>query len=108
MGATSCVMPGLEFIAAGIAEGSIDTVVLAFPDMHGRPVGKRITPTFFTEHVAEYGIDACDYLLADLREVTLCEIGGSVEVVVDDPLYYFGDRWRRKGARRRENRQDNQ
>jgi glutamine synthetase len=57
-------MPGLEFIAAGIADGSIDTVVLAFPDMHGRPVGKRITPTFFTEHVAEHGIEACDYLLA--------------------------------------------
>ena len=57
-------MPGLDFIAAGIADGSIDTVVLAFPDMHGRPVGKRITPTFFTEHVAEHGIEACDYLLA--------------------------------------------
>ena len=57
-------MPGLEFIAAGIADGSIDTVVLAFPDMHGRPVGKRVTPAFFTEHVAEHGIEACDYLLA--------------------------------------------
>jgi glutamine synthetase len=57
-------MPGLELIAAGIADGSIDTVVLAFPDMHGRPVGKRITPHFFTEHVAEHGIEVCDYLLA--------------------------------------------
>src|SRR5580700_10950109 len=57
-------MPGLEFIADGIADGSIDTVVLAFPDMHGRPVGKRVTPEFFTEHVAEHGIEVCDYLLA--------------------------------------------
>ena len=57
-------MPGLEFIANGIADGSIDTVVLAFPDMHGRPVGKRVTPEFFTEHVAEHGIEVCDYLLA--------------------------------------------
>ena len=33
-------MPGRELIDAGIADGSIDTVVIAFPDMHGRPVGK--------------------------------------------------------------------
>jgi len=51
-------------ITAGIADGTIDTVVLAFPDMHGRPVGKRVTPQFFTEHVAEHGIECCDYLLA--------------------------------------------
>jgi glutamine synthetase len=51
-------------ITAGIADGSIDTVVLAFPDMHGRPVGKRVTPGFFSSHVAEHGIEVCDYLLA--------------------------------------------
>jgi glutamine synthetase len=57
-------MPGLEFIANGIANGSIDTVIVAFPDMHGRPVGKRVTPEFFTNHVAAQGIEVCDYLLA--------------------------------------------
>ncbi|MGO8825507.1 MAG: glutamine synthetase family protein [Acidimicrobiales bacterium] len=57
-------MPGRELIDAGIAEGSIDTVVVAFPDMHGRPVGKRVTADFFSSHVAEHGIEACDYLLA--------------------------------------------
>jgi glutamine synthetase len=57
-------MSGRELIHAGIADGSIDTVVLAFPDMHGRPVGKRVTADFFTSHVAEHGIEACDYLLA--------------------------------------------
>jgi glutamine synthetase len=57
-------MPGSEFIAAGIADGTIDTVVLAFPDMHGRPVGKRVTPDFYRTHVAEHGIEVCDYLLA--------------------------------------------
>jgi glutamine synthetase len=51
-------------ITAGIADGTIDTVVLAFPDMHGRPVGKRVTPGFFSSHVAEHGIEVCDYLLA--------------------------------------------
>ncbi|HTU36699.1 MAG TPA: glutamine synthetase family protein [Acidimicrobiales bacterium] len=57
-------MPGRELIDAGIADGTIDTVVVAFPDMYGRPVGKRVTADFFTSHVAEHGIEACDYLLA--------------------------------------------
>lgn len=51
-------------LRAGIAEGSIDTVVLAFPDLQGRPVGKRVTGGFFLEHSAEHGMEACDYLLA--------------------------------------------
>lgn len=57
-------MPGRQLVDAGIADGSIDTVVVAFPDMHGRPVGKRVTADFFASHVAEHGIEACDYLLA--------------------------------------------
>jgi glutamine synthetase len=47
-----------------ITDGSIDTVVVAFPDMQGRPVGKRVTGRFFLDHVLEHGIEACDYLLA--------------------------------------------
>ncbi len=47
-----------------ISEGTIDTVVVAFPDMQGRPVGKRVTGSFFLEHVLDHGIEACDYLLA--------------------------------------------
>jgi glutamine synthetase len=57
-------MPGRELIDAGIADGSIDTVVIAFPDMHGRPVGKRVTAEYFASHAAEHGIECCDYLLA--------------------------------------------
>ena len=56
--------PGRELIDAAIADGRVDTVVLAFPDMHGRPVGKRLTADFFTSHAAEHGMEACDYLLA--------------------------------------------
>jgi glutamine synthetase len=51
-------------LAQRITEGSVDTVVVAFPDMQGRPVGKRVTGSFFLEHVLEHGIEACDYLLA--------------------------------------------
>ena len=57
-------MPGRQLIDEGIADGSVDTVVVAFPDMHGRPVGKRVTADFFASHVADHGIEACDYLLA--------------------------------------------
>ena len=57
-------MPGRELIDAGIADGSIDTVVIAFPDMHGRPVGKRVTADYFESHAAEHGIECCEYLLA--------------------------------------------
>ena len=47
-----------------IQSGDIDTVVVAFPDLQGRPVGKRVTGAFFLEHVPHHGIEACDYLLA--------------------------------------------
>ncbi len=57
-------MAGRELIDAGIADGSIDTVVVAFPDMYGRPVGKRVTADFFASHVAQHGIECCDYVLA--------------------------------------------
>ena len=46
------------------ADGQIDTVVTAFPDMYGRLMGKRITAHFFLEEIIEDGMHACDYLLA--------------------------------------------
>ncbi len=45
-------------------DGSVDTVIVCFPDMQGRPVGKRVTAPFFFDNVLEHGIEACDYLLA--------------------------------------------
>jgi len=57
-------MLDIEALRTLIAEGSVDTVVVAFPDLQGRPVGKRVTGDFFVHHVAEHGIEACDYLLA--------------------------------------------
>ncbi len=47
-----------------IDTGEIDTVVVAFPDLQGRPVGKRVTAAHYLDHVTVHGIDACDYLLA--------------------------------------------
>src|SRR5580693_3955722 len=54
----------VESLRQQIAAGAIDTVVVAFPDLQGRPVGKRVTGPFFLEHVLDHGIEVCDYLLA--------------------------------------------
>jgi glutamine synthetase len=47
-----------------IADDAIDTVVVAFTDLQGRLVGKRVTGHFFRDHVLAGGIEACNYLLA--------------------------------------------
>ena len=51
-------------LMALVESGDIDTVVMAFPDLFGRLVGKRATGRFFLEHVAEHGTENCDYLIA--------------------------------------------
>ncbi|CAN5570643.1 glutamine synthetase family protein [soil metagenome] len=42
----------------------IDTVLLAFPDMQGRLVGKRVSARLFQDEVAAHGAEACNYLIA--------------------------------------------
>jgi glutamine synthetase len=54
----------LDALRAEVADGSIDTVVLAITDMQGRLQGKRLDAQFFLEHVLEHGTEACNYLLA--------------------------------------------
>lgn len=51
-------------LTALIEAGEVDTVVMAFPDLFGRLVGKRTTGRFFLEHVADHGTENCDYLIA--------------------------------------------
>jgi glutamine synthetase len=46
------------------ADESLDTVVVAFTDMQGRLLGKRLHRDFFLEDVAEHGAEGCNYLLA--------------------------------------------
>ncbi len=43
--------------------GSIETVVVAFPDVLGRLMGKRFTFDFFRDAVLASGTHACNYLL---------------------------------------------
>ena len=48
-----------------VESGSIDTVVVAFTDMQGRLMGKRVHAQYFVdENVADHGVEGCNYLLA--------------------------------------------
>lgn len=53
-----------EALEQKIRSGEIDTVVMAFPDLQGRLVGKRTTGRFFLDRVADDGTENCDYLIA--------------------------------------------
>ena len=53
-----------EELTALISRGEIDTVIVAFPDLQGRMVGKRFTGWFFLEEVADHGAENCNYLIA--------------------------------------------
>src|ERR671936_2695357 len=46
------------------ADGSLDTVVVAFTDMQGRLMGKRLHRDFFLDGIWEHGAEGCNYLLA--------------------------------------------
>ncbi len=46
-----------------VLKGEIDTILVAFPDMQGRLMGKRVTGHYFLDHVEHDGIHACAYLL---------------------------------------------
>ncbi|MHA3022543.1 glutamine synthetase family protein [Mycobacterium sp. BMJ-28] len=47
-----------------VADGEIDTVIVAFTDMQGRLTGKRVSARLFVEEVAAHGAECCNYLLA--------------------------------------------
>jgi glutamine synthetase len=54
----------LERLTELTASGEIDTVIVAFTDMQGRLVGKRVSARLFVEEVAAHGAECCNYLLA--------------------------------------------
>lgn len=54
----------LEKLKALVADGTIDTVVVAMTDMQGRLTGKRIHGQFFLDEVVKHGTEGCNYLLA--------------------------------------------
>jgi glutamine synthetase len=52
-------------LRAEVEVGAIDTVVVAFTDMQGRLMGKRLHGEFFCDDIgAEHAVEGCNYLLA--------------------------------------------
>lgn len=54
----------LAELTSRVAAGDIDTVIVAFTDMQGRLVGKRVSARLFLEEAAQHGAECCNYLLA--------------------------------------------
>ena len=62
-------VPGMlttEELREEIVNGAIDTVLVAFPDLQGRLVGKRVTGHYWAEQMqgGREPVHACNYLLA--------------------------------------------
>jgi glutamine synthetase len=58
-------MLSLDELNHDVSSGALDTVVVAFTDMQGRLMGKRVHAEHFVEeHVADRGAEGCNYLLA--------------------------------------------
>jgi glutamine synthetase len=53
----------LETLKKKIAAGEVDTMLVVFPDVMGRLMGKRATARFFMDNVLKHGTHACNYLL---------------------------------------------
>ncbi|MEV0809511.1 glutamine synthetase family protein [Micromonospora sp. NPDC050200] len=54
----------LEQLRVAVADGELDTVVLALVDMQGRLQGKRFHAPYFLDQVVAHGSEGCNYLLA--------------------------------------------
>jgi glutamine synthetase len=54
----------VEELEKAVADGTVDTVLLAIADMEGRLQGKRLTASHFLGDVLEHGAEGCNYLLA--------------------------------------------
>jgi glutamine synthetase len=54
----------IEELEKAVADGTVDTVLLAIADMEGRLQGKRLTASHFLGDVLEHGAEGCNYLLA--------------------------------------------
>jgi len=54
----------VEALRSAVADGTVDTVVVAIVDLQGRLQGKRVDARFFLEDVLEHGTEGCNYLLA--------------------------------------------
>jgi glutamine synthetase len=64
----------VDELKKAVADGAVDTVLLAIADMEGRLQGKRLTATHFLDDTLEHGAEGCNYLLA--VDVDMETVGG--------------------------------
>ncbi len=64
----------VDELKKAVADGMVDTVLLAIADMEGRLQGKRLTATHFLNDTLEHGAEGCNYLLA--VDVDMETVGG--------------------------------
>ena len=57
-------MISLDELRTEAETGAIDTVVVAFTDMQGRLMGKRVHAEFFLDNSLDHGVEGCNYLMA--------------------------------------------
>ena len=82
----------LDQLTSAVADKQVDTVIVAFTDMQGRLVGKRVAARLFLEDIAAHGAECCNYLLAvdvenntvDGYQISSWERGYSDMVMVPD------------------------
>ena len=61
-------MLDLEQLSHLVRANEIETVIVVFPDLYGRFMGKRFDADFFIDSVATGGTHCCSYLLtADME-----------------------------------------
>jgi glutamine synthetase len=53
----------LQSLKTKIARKEIDTVLVVFPDVFGRLIGKRMTARYFADNTVKIGTHSCNYLL---------------------------------------------
>ncbi len=61
--------PRLDELRALMASGEVDTLMVAFTDMQGRLMGKRVTSAAFLDGVMDHGAHVCTYLLGTDMEM---------------------------------------
>ena len=61
--------PRLRELEALVADGAVDTIVVAFTDMQGRLMGKRVQAQAFLGGVIDHGAHFCTYLLGTDMEM---------------------------------------
>ena len=62
--------PRLDELRARMATGEVDTLMVAFTDMQGRLMGKRVTAAAFLDGVIDHGAHVCTYLLGTDMEMS--------------------------------------